>query len=145
MLQDASYLADRSYMSLEALIDRIILRSPSEVSTVLLLSYTNIHSIHDIFKFIDKVHPFTFNTVSPSPHTPAPVAEPHSHASYTSLLLHKRQKVRFQNRTRAQPGSHRSHSHSSMEHQQQPYNRIKNASNILRQYIIQVNVKLTVL
>ncbi|KAI5148531.1 hypothetical protein ENBRE01_0392, partial [Enteropsectra breve] len=60
MLKDASYLSDRGYMSFDALTDRIITRSPSEIRIALWQAAGHMGSIFDLIKVAEKIIPLTF-------------------------------------------------------------------------------------
>ena len=60
MMNDASYLFNRGYMSFDALSDRIISRSPPEIRSAIWQAASSLRSIFDLSKVVERVVPLAF-------------------------------------------------------------------------------------
>ncbi|KAI5175959.1 hypothetical protein PAEPH01_2213 [Pancytospora epiphaga] len=81
MLKDAAYFENIGYMSLDALVDRIITRSPPEVRITLWQFSGAINSIFDLSKLVERIIPSSFNTMTSKP------LNQHSQAEFTSAAF----------------------------------------------------------
>lgn len=60
MVNDGKYLQERKYMSLEAISDKIIERSPPEIRTILWHAAPTVNSIFDISIAAEKIVPLVY-------------------------------------------------------------------------------------
>lgn len=61
MIQDANYLCERNYMSIHAIIDKLIIRSPPDIRSIIIHSTGEVTSIHEISKIIERILPLTYS------------------------------------------------------------------------------------
>lgn len=62
MLSDAKYIHERGYMSLEAILNKIIERSPSEIRTVLWAQAGVINNIYELSQVAENIIPLAYGS-----------------------------------------------------------------------------------
>ncbi|KAI5182010.1 hypothetical protein NEOKW01_2150, partial [Nematocida sp. AWRm80] len=61
MMRDASYLSQHNYLSVAAIVDQIIIRSPAELRTTLWQVASDLNNVYELSKAVEKILPLAYS------------------------------------------------------------------------------------